>query len=99
MKQEKRTIDDSLHRIISEINMSEDGERESTHTNVSKEDEIETIHVYIYREEPKQNTIVDADRPKEKTQPLSLSRGLCKYIFPRKVCATLASAFSFVLST
>ena len=28
----------------------------------------------------------------------SLSRGLCKYILPRKIVASLASAFYFVLS-
>lgn len=66
--QEKRTVDDEITKFLTEMNR----QHENTDSSAINEDKIETIHVYIYHEEPKQNTIVDADNPKDTAHSFGL---------------------------
>jgi hypothetical protein len=66
--QENQTKDDEITRILKDINR----QSENTNCNSSQDEEIETIHLYIYKEEPKRNNVVDADKSKNKTHPFGL---------------------------
>jgi Baseplate J-like protein len=63
--QEKRIVDVDITRILSSLTLQKNGDTEFSENTLHEEDDLETIHVYIYREEPKKNTIVDADIPKD----------------------------------